>query len=78
MAGAEPDRSTLEEVRAAVPDDVPVLLNTGARSDTIAGSLEIADGCIVGSDLKVDGGTWNPVDGERARRFVAAARAGAR
>lgn len=34
-----------------------------------------ADGCIVGSSLKVDGYTWNPVDPERAERFVAAARA---
>jgi membrane complex biogenesis BtpA family protein len=74
MAGAEPDRSTLADVREAVPADVPVLLNTGARSDTIAAYLQIADGCIVGSDLKVDGHTWNPVDGDRARRFVAAAR----
>jgi membrane complex biogenesis BtpA family protein len=74
MAGAEPDRSTLADVRAAVPAEVPVLLNTGARSDTIAGHLQVADGCIVGSDLKVDGYTWNPVDPARARRFVEAAR----
>ena len=32
------------------------------------------DGVIVGSDLKRDGGTWNPVDRERVRRFLAAAR----
>jgi hypothetical protein len=51
-----------------------VLLNTGAKAETIADHLRIADGCIVGSDLKVDGYTWNPVDAERARRFVAAAR----
>jgi predicted TIM-barrel enzyme len=51
-----------------------VLLNTGARADTIADYLRIADGCIVGSYLKVDGYTWNPVDGERARRFVERAR----
>jgi membrane complex biogenesis BtpA family protein len=74
MAGAEPSRGTLEEVRAAVPADVPVLLNTGARADTIADYLRVADGCIVGSYLKVDGYTWNPVDGERARRFVERAR----
>ncbi len=36
MAGAEPDRATLEAVREAVPAEVPVLLNTGARADTIA------------------------------------------
>jgi predicted TIM-barrel enzyme len=33
--------------------------------------LGVADGAIVGSDLKVDGGTWNPVDPERATRFMA-------
>jgi hypothetical protein len=74
MAGAEPDRATLQEVREAVPAEVPVLLNTGARADTIADYLGIADGCVVGSDLKIDGYTWNPVDRERARRFVESAR----
>jgi uncharacterized protein len=74
MAGAEPGMGVLEEVRQAVPHDVPVLLNTGARADTIAEYLQVADGCIVGSDLKVDGYTWNPVDRERAVRFVDAAR----
>ncbi len=74
MAGAEPDRRTLDEVREAVPAGVPVLLNTGAKADTIAEFLTVADGCVVGSDLKVDGYTWNPVDPERAKRFVANAR----
>lgn len=74
MAGAGPDVSTLREVRDAVPDEVPVLLNTGARAETIAEMLAIADGCIVGSSLKVDGETWNPVDPDRARRFVTAAK----
>lgn len=74
MAGAEPSRATLEEVREAVPPDVPVLLNTGARADTICDYLRVADGCIVGSYLKIDGQTWNPVDGDRARRFVESAR----
>ncbi|MBJ7308277.1 MAG: BtpA/SgcQ family protein, partial [Acidimicrobiia bacterium] len=73
MAGAEADISTLQEVRAAVPPETPVLLNTGARESTIATYLSHADGCIVGSSLKVDGYTWNPVDRERALRFVEAA-----
>lgn len=76
MAGAEPSASTLAEVRAAVPAEIPVLLNTGARADNIAGFLEVADGCIVGSGLKVDGYTWNPVDPARAQAFVRAARGG--
>ncbi|MHB1538281.1 MAG: BtpA/SgcQ family protein [Solirubrobacteraceae bacterium] len=76
MAGAEPGRALIEEVREAVPAHVPVLLNTGARAQTIADYLIVADGCIVGSDLKVDGYTWNPVDPERAKRFLDAARQG--
>lgn len=74
MAGSEPSRAILEEVREAVPDEVPVLLNTGARADTIVDYLALVDGCVVGSDLKVDGYTWNPVDRDRARRFVESAR----
>jgi membrane complex biogenesis BtpA family protein len=74
MAGAEPDVATIAHIRAAVDPEVPVLLNTGAKADTIAEYLKHADGCIVGSSLKVDGYTWNPVDSERAKRFVDAAR----
>ncbi len=74
MAGAEPSVSTLAEVRAAVATDVPVLINTGARADNITEFLQYADGCIVGSSLKVDGSTWNRVDPERAKAFVQAAR----
>lgn len=77
MAGAGPDVSILSEVRESVPEDVPVLLNTGARAATIAEFLQFADGAIVGSSLKVDGHTWNPVDPERASAFVAAARSAA-
>ena len=74
MAGMEPDASTLAAVRDAVPAEIPVLLNTGARAETIAEHLRIANGCIVGSNLKVNGHTWNPIDRDRARRFVDAAR----
>jgi membrane complex biogenesis BtpA family protein len=74
MAGAEPDLSVIASVREAVDPKVPVLLNTGARAETIDRYFKYADGCIVGSSLKVDGYTWNPVDPERAKRFVDAAR----
>ncbi len=74
MAGAEPDLSVVSAVREAVDPNVPVLLNTGARAETIEQYLRYADGCIVGSSLKVGGYTWNPVDPERAKRFVATAR----
>ncbi len=64
----------LEGVKRVLPD-TPVLANTGVKHDTVAEVLSIADGCIVGSSLKVDGDTWNPVDPERAKSFVARARA---
>lgn len=74
MAGAEPDVSTLKSVREILPNQIKVFLNTGAKSTTIAKFLPHADGCIVGSDLKRDGYTWNEVDFERAKRFVETAR----
>lgn len=75
MAGAQADLTILEEVRASVPEGTPALLNTGAQTETIARYLQHCDDCIVDSSLKVDGGTWNPVDLERAHRFAKATRA---
>lgn len=66
--------SELEAVKQVLPT-TPVLANTGVRHDTVADVLRIADGCIVGSSLKVDGNTWNPVDPERAMEFMRRARA---
>jgi uncharacterized protein len=74
MAGAEPDVATIAAIREGVDPGIPVLLNTGAKAETIGQYLKHADGCIVGSSLKVDGYTWNPVDPDRAKRFVDAAR----
>lgn len=64
----------LEAVKAVLPD-TPVLANTGVKHATVADVLRVADGCIVGSALKVDGDTWNPVDPERAKDFMDRARA---
>jgi len=75
MAGSEPDASWLAEAKEALGDAIPLLLNTGARSDNISRFLAIADGLIVGSTLKVDGYTWNPVDPERVKAFMAAVKA---
>ena len=72
MAGAEPDIAHLKEAKEALGDTVPVILNTGARPDNIKGFLEVADGVIVGSALKKDGYTWNPVDPERVKAFMEA------
>ena len=65
--------SDLQAVKNALPQ-VPVLANTGVKHDTVADVLRVADGCIVGSSLKVEGDTWNPIDRERAADFMARAR----
>ena len=69
ITGEAAEMSDLKAVKAALPD-VPVLANTGVRHETVAEVLAVADGCIVGSSLKVDGHTWNKVDADRAMRFM--------
>ncbi len=66
--------SALSELREAkeAAGITPVFANTGVRRETVADILEIADGCIVGTALKVDGITWNPIDPQRVRDFMAA------
>jgi len=64
----------LEAVKRVLPT-TPVLANTGVKHATIADVLRIADGCIVGSALKVGGDTWAAVDPDRARDFMDRARA---
>ena len=66
--------SDLEAVKAVLPG-TPVLANTGVKHETVADVLKVADGCIVGSSLKVDGNTWNAVEPERAAEFMRLARA---
>lgn len=73
MAGASADLGHISEVKAAVPQ-TPVLANTGVKIETVRQTLAIADGVIVGTGLKQDGYTWNPVDPERVKRFMAEVR----
>ena len=73
MAGAEPTVTALEEAKNAVGTSTPVLVNTGTKAENIAAFLDIVDGAIVGSYLKQDGYTWNPVDPDRIKRFLNAA-----
>lgn len=70
MAGSEPDIEAVREAKQAVGDEVPVILNTGARLENIRQFLSVADGVIVGSSLKVDGYTWNPVELARVKAFM--------
>jgi uncharacterized protein len=74
VATGEPTpMSDLKRVRGALPD-APLLVGSGALPETVAELLSVADGVIVGTSLKRDGRLANPVDVERVRRLVAAAR----
>lgn len=64
----------LEAVKRVLPT-TPVLANTGVKHATVAEVLKIADGCIVGSALKVAGDTWAAVDPDRAMDFMDRVRA---
>jgi hypothetical protein len=67
------EASGLAEVAAAVAGSgVPVLVNTGFKVGNAAELLTHADGAVVGSSLKVDGITWNPVDPVRVASMMAA------
>lgn len=71
LTGESVDRSNLAKAREALPD-TPLFANTGVTLDNVADILRLADGVIIGTHLKVDGVTWNPVDGERVKRFMQA------
>ena len=74
ITGEAAKMQDLEAVKTVLPD-VPVLANTGVKHDTVAEVMRVADGCIVGSSLKVEGDTWNAVDPDRASDFMDMARA---
>jgi uncharacterized protein len=69
MAGVSAEMDDLRAAKEAA-GDLPVLANTGVNRDNVGRILEVADGVIVGTSLKVDGWTWNAVDPGRARQVV--------
>jgi membrane complex biogenesis BtpA family protein len=62
----------LRRVRAAVPDR-RVFVGSGATTENVRILLQESSGIIVGTGIKVDGVTENPVDFDRACAFVRAA-----
>ena len=74
ITGEAAEMRDLEAVKAVLPD-TPVLANTGVKHATVAEVLRVADGCIVGSALKIGGDTWAEVDPDRAKDFMDRVRA---
>ena len=69
MTGEGVNQTELRQVREVIPE-TPLLANTGGTIDTVAELFAVTDGCVIGSHLKREGDTWNPVDPERVRRFM--------
>lgn len=69
MTGQSVTVRDLEEVKEAVPS-TPVIANTGVNYDNVRDILRVADAAIVGTSLKREGNTWNPVDPDRVARFI--------
>ncbi len=69
ITGEAASLSDLEAVKSVLPT-TPVMANTGVKHETVEEVLKVADGCIVGSSLKVDGDTWKAVDPDRAADFM--------
>lgn len=70
--GEPADLDRIRTMAAAVPDR-RVFVGSGVTADTVGQILRIASGVIVGTAIKRDGRTENPVDSARARAFVQAA-----
>lgn len=73
MTGEQTNPIALQAAREALPE-TPIFANTGSTEHNVADLLAIADGVVVGTSLKVDGVTWNAIDPERVKRFMAAVR----
>ena len=69
MTGLATETSDLRAVKQVLKD-TPVFANTGVAIDNVRDILAVGDGCVVGTHFKVDGDTWNPVDGDRVKRFM--------
>lgn len=70
LTGQPAEQSDLQAVSAAIAGAVPVLANTGVNIDNVGDVLKVADGVVIGTHFKVDGDTWNAVDGARVTRFM--------
>jgi uncharacterized protein len=69
LTGQSASQSDLRSVAEAITD-VPVFANTGVNIDNVTDVLSLVSGVVIGTHFKVDGNTWNPVDGARVRRFM--------
>ena len=70
--GAATSFEDVKTVKRAVPDR-PALIGSGVTAATVGEALEVADGIIIGSDLRHCGRAGEPLDPRRVKVFVKAA-----
>jgi len=69
ITGQPADASDLRKVAETVTE-IPVFANTGVNLDNVRDVMSVASGCVIGTHFKIDGDTWNSVDGDRVKRFM--------
>ena len=69
ITGLPADASDLRKVAETVTE-IPVFANTGVNLDNVRDVMSVASGCVIGTHFKIDGDTWNSVDGDRVKRFM--------
>lgn len=71
--GAATSFEDVRTVKRAVPDR-PVLIGSGVTAATVPQALAVADGIIIGSDLRRDGQAGAPLDPRRVKALAKATR----
>ena len=66
--GEETARDDLVDVKSAT--HLPILIGSGATIDNLTSSIDLVDGYIVGSTLKEEGKSENPVSATRVAAFL--------
>ena len=72
-AGLPPEQAHFRKIKEKFPER-PLILGSGANKDNIVDLLPYSDGVIIGTSIKEDGYLYNPIDYNRAKAFIEAAR----
>ena len=70
MTGSAPTVEKVRSAREAIGSRRPILMGSGTTAENVAGFLQYADGCIVGSSLKDGNRTENPVSVEKVKQYM--------
>jgi predicted TIM-barrel enzyme len=72
-AGLAPDLNEVKAIKEKYSDR-PIMIASGVNTSNVKKALEVSDGFVVGTCLKRDGILWNEIDGDRAKKFIEAAK----